>query len=328
MRRREFIALLGSGVAAAWPRVARAQGGGTRLVGVLMNTAAESQEGQGRLALFTKTLRGAGWEDGRNIQIETRWTAGDPERFRSHAAELAALHPAVILASTTPAVTGLKQATQTLPIVFVGVIDPVGSGVVRSMAHPGGNATGFVPFEYSLAAKWLQLLKEIAPNVTRAAVLRDPSLAAGIGQFAAIQTVGLAGMELNVLDMRDTHEIEQAVAAFAREPNGGLIVTASSFGANHPALLAALAAQFKLPAVYPFDYFVDAGGVISYGPDTADEFRRAADYVSRILKGEKAADLPVQAPTRYELIVNLRTAKELGLAIPQSVLSRADRVIE
>ena len=328
MRRREFIILLGGGAAVAWPRVAGAEGDGTRLVGVLMNMAAESQEGQDRAALFARALRNLGWEDGRNIKIEIRWAAGDPERFRSCAAELAALNPDVVLASTTPAVTGLMQATHTVPIVFVGVIDPAGSGLIRSVSRPGGNATGFVPFEYSLAAKWLQLLKEVAPNVTRVAVLRDPSVAAGIGQFAAIQAVGLSGMELSALDLRDAHEIEQAIAAFAREPNGGLIVTASSFGANHPGLIAAFAAQSRLPAVYPFDYFVKAGGVISYGPELTDEFGRAADYVSRILKGEKAADLPVQAPTRYELIVNLKAAKEMGFTIPQGVLSRADRVIE
>jgi putative ABC transport system substrate-binding protein len=328
MRRREFLTLIAA-AAITWPIDASAQPGGIRRVGVLMNTAADFPEARDRIALFTKGLREAGWEEGRNIQIETRWTAGDPEGFRHYAAELAALKPDIVLASTTPAVVSLKQITQTVPIVFVGVIDPVGSGLIRSMSRPGGNATGFVPFEYSLAAKWLELLKEIAPNVKRAAVLRDPSVAAGIGQFAAIQTLGLTGMELSALDLRDADEIKQTIAAFAEEANGGLIVTASSFGANHADLIATLATQHKLPAVYPFDYFVrSSGGLISYGPDLSEEFSRAAGYASRILKGEKAADLPVQAPTKYDLVVNLKAAKALGLSVPQSILSRADEVVE
>jgi putative ABC transport system substrate-binding protein len=326
--RRQFISALG-GTAVTWPLAVQAQQPQkTRRVGMLMNTAADSSASQARLALFVQGLREAGWVDGRNIQVEARWAAGDTERFHKYAAELVALASDVLLASTTPAVTALQQATRSVPIVFVGVIDPVGSGLVASLARPGGNATGFVVFEYALAAKWLELLKEISPGVTRAAVLRDPAIAAGIGQFAAIQAVGLSGIELSVIDLRDAKEIEQALAAFARDPNGGLIVTASELGANHPDVIAALAARYNLPAVYPFDYFVRPGGLISYGPDLVDEFRRAVGYVDRILKGEKPGDLPVQAPTKYELVVNLKTAKTLGLTVPQSILARADEVIE
>jgi ABC-type uncharacterized transport system substrate-binding protein len=327
MRRREFIRLSAS-AAAAWPFEAAAQQVRMRRVGVLMNTAADSSESQSRLALFVQGLREAGWAEGRNIAIDTRWSAGEPERFRKYAGELVALAPDVLLASTTPAVTPLQQATRTIPIVFVGVIDPVGSGMVASLARPGGNATGFVVFEYSLAAKWLELLKEIAPGVTRAAVLRDPSLAAGIGQFAAIQAAGSSGVELSAVDLRDLSEIDHALAAFARGSNGGLIVTASAFGANHPDEIAALAARYKLPAVYPFNYFVRGGGLISYGPDLSDEFPRAAGYVDRILKGEKVADLPVQAPTKYLRMVNLKVAKALGITVPPSLLASADEVIE
>jgi putative ABC transport system substrate-binding protein len=326
--RRKFISLFGGAAAAAWPLAARAQQVGVRSVGVLMNTTADDVESQARVALFVRGLRETGWVNGRNIQIDIRWAAGDPEHFHTYAGELVALAPDVLLACTTPAVTPLQQATRTVPIVFVGVIDPVGSGLVASMARPGGNATGFVVFEYALAAKWLELLKEVAPGVTRAAVLRDPTVASGIGQFAAIQAVGLSGIELSAVDLRDANEIEHAVSAFARGSNGGLIVTASEFGANHPDVIAALAARYKLPAVYSFNYFARAGGLMSYGPDLSDEFRRAAGYVDRILKGEKPADLPVQAPTKYELIINLKAAKALGLAVPPTVLARADEVIE
>jgi putative ABC transport system substrate-binding protein len=330
MRRREVIALLGGVAAAALrPRTARAQQDGrTRRVGVLMNLAADDTAGRERFAAIVLGLREAGWVDGRNIQIDARWTAGDPERFRTYAAELVALAPDVILAATTPAVTALRQASRTVPIVFVGVVDPVGSGMVASLARPGGNATGFVIFEYALATKWLELLKEIAPEVKRAAVLRDPTLAAGIGQFAAIQAAGSTGIELSAIDLRDANEIERAVAAFAGDMNGGLIVTASEFGANHPDLIAAIAARYKLPAVYPFDYFVRAGGLISYGPGQVEQFRRAVGYVDRILKGAKPTDLPVQAPTKYDLMINLKTASALGIAVPQSLLARADAVIE
>jgi putative tryptophan/tyrosine transport system substrate-binding protein len=330
MRRRQFITLLGGVAAAALrPRTARAQQDGrTRRVGVLMNLAADDPAGQERFAAVVLGLREAGWVDGRNIQIDARWTAGDPERFRTYAAELVALAPDVILAVTTPAVTALRQASRTVPIVFVGVVDPVGSGMVASLPRPGGNATGFVIFEYALATKWLELLKEIAPGVKRAAVLRDPTLAAGIGQFAAIQAAGSAGIELSAIDLRDAIEIEHAVAAFAGSANGGLIVTASEFGANHPDLIAAIAARYKLPAVYPFDYFVRAGGLISYGPGQVEQFRRAVGYVDRILKGAKPTDLPVQAPTKYDLLINLKTASALGITVPQSLLARADAVIE
>jgi putative ABC transport system substrate-binding protein len=299
-----------------------------RRIGVLMNLAADEPEAQTRLAAFLQGLQEAGWANGRNVQFDVRWAAGVSDRYRKYAAELLALNPDVILAATTPGVTSLQQASRTAPIVFVGVIDPVGSGLVASQSRPGGNATGFVTFEYALAAKWLELLKEIAPQLTRAAVLRDSTTAAGIGQFAAIQTVGSVGMELSAIDLRDADDIERAIAAFARRPNGGLIVTASQFGANHPETIAAFAARQKLPAVYPFQYFISAGGLISYGPDVTDEFRRASGYVDLILKGENPADLPVQAPTKYELAINLKTAKALDLTVPPSLLARADEVIE
>ena len=264
----------------------------------------------------------------RNVRIDTRGAAGDPGNFRKYAAELIALGPDVVLAGTTPAVLQLQQASRTVPIVFVSAIDPVGSGLIASMARPGGNVTGFVVFEYALAVKWLELLKEIAPGVKRAAVLRDPTNAAGIGQFAAIQAAGSVGMELSAIDLRDAGEIERAIADFAQRPNGGLIVTASQFGSNNPGPLAALAARHKLPSVYPFRYFASAGGLMSYGPDQLDEYHRAAAYVDRILKGEKPADLPVQAPTKYQLAINLKTAKALGLTVPPALLARADEVIE
>jgi putative tryptophan/tyrosine transport system substrate-binding protein len=325
--RRAFITLLGG--AAVWPFAAGAQQADRmRRIGALLNLAADDPMGQARVAAFVQGLQAAGWSDGRNVRIDTRWAAADPGNFRKYAAELIALGPDVVLASTTAAVAQLQQASRTVPIVFVSVIDPVGSGLIASMARPGGNVTGFVIFEYALAAKWLELLKEMAPDVKRAAVLRDATVASGIGQFAAIQAAGSVGMELSVIDLRDAGEIERAIADFAQRPNGGLIVTASQFGTNHPGLLVALAAQHKLPAVYPFRYFASTGGLISYGWDQLDEYHRAAAYVDRILKGEKPADLPVQAPTRYELVVNLKTAKALGLTVPDSLLVRADEVIE
>jgi putative ABC transport system substrate-binding protein len=314
------------GAAAAWPLAARAQQSERmRRVGVLMNTAADNAEGQARLGVFVQGLKELGWTDGRNVRLDVRWGAGENERTRRYAAELVALAPDVILANASPAVAALQQATRTVPIVFVGVIDPVGAGFVESMARPGGNATGFALFEYAIGAKWLELLKEAAPHVTRAAVLRDSTVAAGIGQFAAIQAVGPIGMELSVIGVHDTGTIERAVAAFARGSNGGLVVTASQFGANHPDVIPALAARYRLPAVYPFRYY---RGLISYGPDIVSEFRPAADYVDRILKGKKPADLPVQAPTKYELVVNLKTARALGLDVPQTLLARADELIE
>ena len=329
MKRREFVTLLG-GAVAAWPLAARAQQAATgpRRIGVLMNLSADAPESQRRLAAFVQGLQESGWVDGRNAQIDVRWTAGDTAQLRKHAAELVALKPDAILAWASPAVTLLLQGSRTVPIVFAAVIDPVGAGLVSSLARPGGNATGFVLFEYALAAKWLELLKDIAPRTTRAAVLRDPTIPAGIGQFAAVQTVAPVGLELSAIDMRDTKEIERAVATFASDHNGGLIVTANQFGANHPDVIAGIAVKYKLPAVYPFRYFVSSGGLLSYGPDQVDEFRRAAGYVDRILNGAKPADLPVQAPTRYELAINLKTAKALGLDVPPTLLALADEVIE
>jgi len=328
VNRRSLITLLGA-AAAAWPLAAHGQRGErVRRVGVLVNVAADDPMGQARVAAFVEGLRAAGWADGRNVRIDTRWVASDPNNYRKYAPELIALGPDVVLASTTAAVTHLLEASRTVPIVFVSVIDPVGSGLITSMARPGGNVTGFVIFEYALAAKWLELLKEIAPDVKRAAVLRDVTVASGIGQFAAIQAVGSVGMELSAIELRDSGEIERAVADFAQGPNGGLVVTASQFGTNHPGLLAALAAQHKLPAVYPFRYFASAGGLISYGSDQLNEYHRAAGYVDRILKGEKPADLPVQAPTKHELVINLKAAKALGLTVPPTLLARADEVIE
>jgi putative tryptophan/tyrosine transport system substrate-binding protein len=328
MRRREFMALLG-GACATWPLAARAQPGERmRRIGVLMNVGESGPVGQARIAAFVQGLHQLGWAAGRNVQIDTRWAAGDAERFRNHAAELVALAPDVIVANTTPAVTALQQATRTLPIVFANVVDPVGSGLVASLARPRGNVTGFVSFEYALAAKWLELLKEIAPRVTRAAVLRETTSAAGIGQFAAIQTVGSVGMELSAVDMHDLAELDRAIADFARGANGGLIVTASQFAVDRPDVIATLAARYKLPAIYPYRYFVSGGGLMSYGPDTIDPYRRAAGYVDRILKGEKPGDLPVQAPTKYELVINLKTAKALGIDVPSTLLARADEVIE
>jgi putative tryptophan/tyrosine transport system substrate-binding protein len=328
MRRREFITLLG-GAAVTWPLAAPAQQPGRmRHIGVLMSVGESDPEGQAQLTAFMQKLKEFGWAEGRNLRLNIRWGAGDGERYHRYAAELVALAPDVIVASSSPVVAALQQATRAVPIVFIGVIDPVGAGFVASLARPAGNATGFALFEYAIGAKWLQLLKEVAPHVTRAAVLRDPTTAAGIGQFAAIQAVGQIGMELSVIGLHDGAAIEEAVAAFARGSNAGLVVTASPFGRNHPDVIATLAARYKLPAVYPFRYFVAAGGLISYGPEIISRWVDGADYVDRILKGEKPADLPVQAPTKYELVINLKTAKALGLAVPPMLLARADEVIE
>jgi putative ABC transport system substrate-binding protein len=328
MRRREFITLLGG--AAAWPRAARAQQREKmRRVGVLMPLPADDPVVQARVAAFAQGLQQSGWTIGRNVQIDTRWAAADADRIRSHAAELLALAPDVILTSGNAGVAPLLQSSRTVPIVFAIVPDPVGAGFVDSLARPGGNATGFIAYEYSLGAKWLELLKEIAPGITRAAVLRDAALASGPGQFAAIQSVASSlGVDLTPVNVRDPGEIERAVTAFAHSANGGLITTGSALTGFHRDLIIALAARHKLPAVYFERYFVASGGLISYGPDFIDQFRRAAGYVDRILKGEKPADLPVQAPTKYELIINLKTAKALGLELPSSVLARADEVIE
>jgi putative ABC transport system substrate-binding protein len=328
MRRREFITFLG-GAAAAWPLGARAQQSDrVRRIGVLMNTAANT-DAQANLAAFRQVLQQLGWTDGRNMRIETRWAGGRATEIRKYAAELVALAPDVIFATGTAAIGPFLQATRTVPIVFVNVADPVGAGFVDSLSRPGGNATGFLQFEYSLSGKWLELLKQIAPGVTRAAVLRDPAITSGIGQFAVIQSVAPSvGMEVSAINVRDAGEIERAVTAFARTANGGLILTASALAMVHRELIITLAARYKLPAVYYRRYFVISGGLISFGYIAVDLFRRAAGYVDRILKGEKPANLPVQAPTKYELVINLKTAKALGITVPPSLLARADEVIE
>jgi putative tryptophan/tyrosine transport system substrate-binding protein len=329
MQRREFITLIG-GAAAAWSMEARAQQPDrVRRVGVLMAAAADDPEYQARIVAFLQQLQQLGWVDSSNVRVDTRW-ATDPGDLRRHAAELAALAPDVIVAATgTTTMAPLLQATHTVPIVFVLAIDPVGAGFVASLSRPGGNATGFTMFEYGMSVKWLELLKEIAPPVSRAAVLRDPAIASGIGQFGALQAAAPSlGVELSPVDVHDEREIERAVTAFARSPNGGLIVTAAPLATRHRDLIIALAARHRLPAVYPSRVFVTAGGLIYYGPELVDQFRRAAGYVDRILKGENHADLPVQAPNKYELAINLKTAQALRLTVPPTVLSRADEVIE
>jgi ABC-type uncharacterized transport system substrate-binding protein len=329
MRRRDFISLIG-GVAATWPLAALAQQGERmRRIGVLSGLAANHSDTQALKAAFLQGLQQLGWTDGRNVQIEYRWGAGNADNIRKYATELAALAPDVILVTGTTSVGPLLQATRTVPIVFTIVSDPVGAGFVDSLARPGGNATGFTLFEYATSGKWLELLKQIAPSVTRAAVLRDPDSTEGIGQFAGIQSVAPSlGVEVIPISMRDVAETERAVAAFAHEPYGGLIVTASALSVAHRDLIVSLAARHKLPAVYYRRLYVTGGGLISYGPDVADQLRRAAGYVDRILKGEKPADLPVQAPTKYELVINLKTAKALGLTVPPTLIARADEVIE
>jgi len=328
MRRREFITLLG-GAAAAWPFVAGAQQPERiRVIGVLISTAADDPEGQARIAAFRQGLQELGWTEGRNVRIDTR-TAVDADQFRTQAAELVALASDVILAATTPGVAAVQHATRTVPVVFVTVFDPVSAGFVSNLARPGGNTTGFALPEYGTTVKWLELLKEIAPGVTRVAVVRDPALVSGTGQLAAIQAVAPSfSVELNPVDARDPTEMERAIVAFARSANGGLIVTASPASVTHRKLIIALAARHRLPAVYAFRFMVADGGLISYGPNSIDPYRRAATYVDRILKGEKPGDLPVQAPTKYELVIHLKTAKAMGLTVPDSLLARADEVIE
>jgi ABC-type uncharacterized transport system substrate-binding protein len=328
VKRREFISLLG-GAAVAGPLTARAQQPERiRLIGVLIATAADDPEGQARIAAFRQGLQELGWTEGRNVRIDTR-TAADADQFRTHAAELVALAPDVILAATTPGVTAVQHATRTVPVVFVTVFDPVSAGFVSNLARPGGNTTGFALPEYGTSVKWLELLKEIAPGVTRVAVVRDPAVVSGTGQLAAIQAVSPSfSVELNPVDARDTVEMERAIAAFARSANGGLIVTGSAASVTHRKLIIALAARHRLPAVYAFRFMAADGGLISYGPNSIDPYRRAATYVDRILKGEKPADLPVQAPTKYEMVINLKTAKALGLEVPPTLLARADEVIE
>ncbi|HEV3109578.1 MAG TPA: ABC transporter substrate-binding protein [Candidatus Binataceae bacterium] len=328
MKRRDFITLLG-GAAATWPLAARAQQPDRlRRIGVLMPFTANDPEAQARNVVFEQSLQQLGWTVGRDLQIDYRSSGGEAASVRRYAAELVALAPDAILTVGSVTIGPLQQATRTIPIVFVNVADPIGAGFVQSLARPGGNATGFTNFEYSMSGKWVELLKEIAPRVTRAAVLRDPTEAAGIGQFGAIQSVAQSlGVLLTPFSVRDVGEIERGVAAFARSGNGGLIVTAGGTGFRRD-LIIGLASRHKLPAVYPFRYYAKDGGLITYGPDTHDPIRRAAGYIDRILKGEKPADLPVQAPTKYELVINLKTAKALGLEIPPMLLSRADEVIE
>jgi putative ABC transport system substrate-binding protein len=330
MKRREFVTLLG-GAAASWPIASRAQQvERVRHVGVLMSTGEGDPETQLRLDAFVLGLRQAGWSAGHNVRIDTRWASGETARLRTLTAEMLALSPDVILVGGRAAtvVPAAQQANSRIPIVFVQGLDPVGSGYIASLAKPGGYATGFTQFEYTLSGKWLQLLKELAPDLSRAAVLRETGIA-GVGQWAVIQTVASSlPVELSPIDTRNPAEIERGVAAFAREPNGGLIVVVNSAATVHRDLIIALAAKYRLPAVYPYRYFVGSGGLVSYGPNLIDQYRRAATYVDRILKGEKPADLPVQSPTKYDLVVNVKTAKALGIDVPPTLLARADEVIE
>jgi ABC-type uncharacterized transport system substrate-binding protein len=329
MRRRDFVKVI-IGFAAAWPLGARAQQADrVRRIGVLMGLAADDSEGQARVAAFLRGLQEAGWVVGRNVQIDYRWSAGDADRGRRYAAELVALAPDVILGAGSLALGPLLQATRVVPIVFVHVPDPVGAGFVDSLARPGGNATGFILFEYSTSGKWLELLKQIAPGVTRVAVIRDPAITGGIGQFSAIQAVTTSlGVEVTPVNVRDAGEIERAITAFAHGANGGVIVTASGSAILHRERIITLAARYKMPAIYFERTFVTDGGLISYGANLSDQYRRAADYVDRILKGEKPGDLPVQTPTKYEMVINLKTAKAFGLTVPPALLAVADEVIE
>jgi putative ABC transport system substrate-binding protein len=331
MRRREFITL-GGAAAAGWPLAARAQQPErVRRIGVLMGAGVDTDDldARARMMAFRQELQQLGWADGRNVQIDHRIASGDADNIRRHTTELAALAPDVIVVTGAAGASPMLQATRTIPVVFTAVVDPVGAGYVESMARPGGNATGFISLEYSLSAKWIELLKEIAPSVTRVAVLRDPAISAGTGQFGVIQSSAPSlRMDVSPINVRDAALIERSVAAFAEVPNGGLIATASALTVVHRDLIISLAARHRLPAVFHRRLFVAAGGLISYGFDIIDQYRRAAGYVDRILKGEKPADLPVQAPTKYELVLNLKTAKALGLTVPQQLLARADEVIE
>jgi ABC-type uncharacterized transport system substrate-binding protein len=328
VRRREFIAAIGA--AAAWPRMAwTEQAQRMRRVGVFMNHAEDTPQSQMRLASFLEEMEKLGWTAGRNVQIDYRWDIADAERNRRNAAELVALAPDVIVASATAATAALLQTTRTIPIVFVNVVDPVGAGFVQSMARPGGNATGFIPFEYGMGGKWLERLKQIAPGVRRVAVLQNPIVASRSGQLGAIEALAPSlGVELSAFSVRETGEIERAITRFAQAPNGGLIVVGAPSLETHHDVIVALAAQHRLPAVYPYRSYVVGGGLMCYGTDLVAQFRRAAGYVDRILKGEKPADLPVQAPTKYELAINLETAKALGLDVPATLLARADEVIK
>lgn len=329
MRRREFITLMG-GAAAMWPLAAHTQQPEKmRRIGILMNLAADDDEGQARLAAFLQSLQEAGWSVGRNVRTDIRWSAGDRELYRRYAAELVALTPDVILAAGANAAQALQRASRTVPIVFTNAVDPVGDGIVESLARPGNNATGFTSFEFSIGGKWLEVLMQIAPTVKRVAVIRDASNPNGIGLFGAIQTAAPSfGVELRPVDVGEPDQLERAVSAFAHEANGGLVVTQNALAILHRKLIIALAARHRLPAVYGYRNFVMDGGLISYGPDSLDGYRRAAGYVDRILKGEKPADLPVQAPTKFETVINLKTAKAIGLDVPSSLLAHADEVIE
>jgi len=329
MRRREFITLL-SGAATAWPLAALAQQPGTpRRIGVLIQVAEGDPQARIEVATFLRGLQKLGWSEGHNLRIDTRWGGGDADLIRKYAAELVALAPEVVLAPGGTVVGALQQASRTVPIVFVNVTDPVGRGYVASLAQPVGNATGFTSFEFGMGGKWLEVLKEMAPPVTRAAVLRDPVITAGMGYLAAIHALAPSiGVQVTPIDVRQTSDIERAVAAFARTPNSGLIVTADPAAIVHREAIIALAARHRLPAVYPYRFFVISGGLISYGLDNIEQYRLAAGYVDRILKGDKPGDLPVQAPTKYELVINLKTAKTLGLEVPPTLLARADEVIE
>jgi putative tryptophan/tyrosine transport system substrate-binding protein len=329
VRRREFIGVLGA-AAVAWPCAARAQQGErVRRIGVLINLPADDTEGQARIAAFLQGLQEYGWAVGRNVLIDTRWGVGEADGIRRDTADLVALAPDVIFTNTQPTVVALQQASRTVPIVFAGIIDPVGAGLVASLARPGGNTTGFAGFEYGMSVKWLELLKQIAPRLTRVAILRDSVTTVGIGQLAAIQGVAPSfGVQLSPLVVRDAGQIEPAIATFAGGSNGGLIVTTGTLAQAHRDLIITLAARYRLPAVYPFRHFITGGGLMSYGSDTLDLWRRAAGYVDRILKGEKPADLPVQQPTKVELVINLKTAKAFGLEVPPTLLARADEVIE
>jgi len=327
LKRRQFFTLLGGAV--AWPLVARAQQGERmRRIGVLMHSRPDDPEAQARLLAFLQGLSEAGWAVGRNLRIDYRWSVGTFARLSRDAAELVALNPEIILAGVGGTTTTLLQATRTVPIVFAQGIDPVGNGYVESLAQPGGNATGFMQFEYSLAGKWLELLKEVAPRIARVAVVREPG-PAGIGQWVIIQAVAQSlGVELKPIELGAAEGIERAISTFARSPNGGLITVVSGTSLLHRELLITLAARHQLPAVYPYRIFVTEGGLITYGADIAGQYRRAAGYVDRILRGEKPGDLPVQAPTKYDLVINMKTAKALGLTVPDTLLARADEVIE
>jgi putative tryptophan/tyrosine transport system substrate-binding protein len=328
MKRRNFMSLLGG--AAAWPFAARAQQPEPmRRVGVLMQIAEGDAESKIQVAEFLRELRELGWVVGRNVKLDTRWAGGDSDRIRKYAAELVALAPDVVLASGGTVVGALQQASRTVPIVFVNVTDPIGRGYVASLAEPGGNATGFTSFEFGIGGKWLELHKQIAPGVARVAVLRDPVITAGMGYLAAIHALAPSfGVEVSPVDVRVKSDMERAIAAFARTPNGGLIVTPDPAAIAHREVIIALASQYRLPAIYPFRYFAAEGGLISYGPNAIEQFRRAASYADRILKGEKPGNLPVQAPTKFELAISLKTAKALDVAVPQMLVSRADELIE